>query len=95
MGDFMLRVAQVVLALGAVAAVLVFLTGLGRGLQSGEGPPRARGGAAARRDRTQTVRGLLLLMVVAVFGGVLLGRPLLLLLAVVCLGAAYLLRGRA
>lgn len=94
MGDFMLRVAQVVLALGAVMAVLFFVTGLGRGLQPDGEQAGARAQAGARRRGGQSTRGLLLLMVVAVFGGVLLGRPMLLLLALVCLGAAYLVRGR-
>jgi hypothetical protein len=94
MGDFMLRVALVVLAVGAVMAVLFFLTGLGRGLQPDTEQPAARAQTGARGRRGQTTRGLLLLMVVAVFGGVLLGRPLLLVLALVCLAAAYLVRGR-
>ena len=94
MGDFMLRVALVVVALGVVIGVLVFLTGLGRGLQSGARASRMIVDPAARRQRSQTVRGLLLLMVVALFGGVVLGRPLLLALALVCLGLAYWLRDR-
>ncbi|MCC6189937.1 MAG: hypothetical protein IT318_12955 [Anaerolineales bacterium] len=94
MGDFMLRVALVVVALGVVSGVLVFLTGLGRGLQSRARPSRMIVDPAARRQRAQTVRGLLLLMVVALFGGVVLGRPLMLVLALVCLGLAYWLRDR-
>jgi hypothetical protein len=91
MNEFMLRVAQVVIALGAVLAVVVFLTGLGRGLSAGTPASRriVPGGQAVRARSPNTARALLLLMVVCVFGGVFLARPMLLVLAVVCLLAAY------
>jgi hypothetical protein len=87
----MLRVAQVVIALGAVLAVVVFLTGLGRGLSAGTPASRKviQGDQAVRARSANTSRALLLLMVICVFGGVFMVRPMLLVLAVVCLAAAY------
>lgn len=90
----MLRVVLVLLAVGVVLAVLTFLSGLGRGLSGAGTPARPRGGPVVRARRASTVRGLLLLMIVGLFGGVMLGRPLLLVLALICLAAAYFLRGR-
>jgi hypothetical protein len=91
LNEFMLRVAQVVIALGAVLVVVVFLTGLGRGLSAGT--PASRkvipGDRAVRARSPNTTRALLLLMLICVFGGVFLARPMLLVIAVVCLLAAY------
>ena len=87
MGSSVLSAGLALLAIGAVMALLYFLAGVSGGLRAGRSPEQA---AARRRRRVDTVRGLLLLAVVSIFGGVAFGRVLLLGLGVICLALAWL-----